>query len=209
MIVDPALFVTWAQMRPAVLARASECPSFLLDNAMRRAAREFFKVSRVWRTERNVLLTTAAATLAYPFTAPTEAQLASVQSAWLGGREMHVALPGDEDVGPDDTDCPRIGAREPDTLYLTHEPDAVGVDVVGVAALMPAAAATGIPAEAWSGWYHALSCGAASFLVTEPNKPWSNPNAQVWLRREFDDGITQASMSAGPTRRRSLRMQPL
>ena len=46
-------------------------------------------------------------------------------------------------------------------------------------------------------------------LVTEPLKPWSQPSTYQFLRSMFDDGIRQASNSAGPVMRRPLRVTPV
>ena len=60
MIIDPSTFTTWASMRPRVLRRAPEAPSFRLDDALQEACAEFFETSRVWRSSFGTLLTTAA-----------------------------------------------------------------------------------------------------------------------------------------------------
>lgn len=211
MIIDPSTFTTWADMRSRVLRKAPEAPSFRLDDALKEAANEFFETSRVWRSSRGTLLTTVADTLAYAFTAPTNAEVHCVISAWDGDDELDVALPGEQDDADQTTttDVFKVGARPLDTIYITQIPTTAGNVIEGVLAFKPSTAAVGIPTEAWKRWGEQIACGAAAMLVTEPLKPWSQPNTYQFLRSQFDDGIRQASNSAGPVMRRPLRVTPV
>lgn len=208
MIIAPASFVTWATMRPLILAHARECPSFLLDDAMKEAAKEFFAYSRVWRSEHDLLLTTVADTKEYAYTPPSNAEVVAVQTAWLGEEELEEAHPGDRNREKPTQACsyPRIGVRPTNVLYLTENPQVIG-DIEGTLSFKPSADATGIPIEAWTQWKMGLACGAAARLVIEPEKPWSNPKAYQFLQGKFDEATRLAAMSAGPTRRRSLRSE--
>jgi hypothetical protein len=208
-IIDPAGFVTWATMRPLVLSKISECPSFVIDRAMKLIAREFFEDSRVWRSAHDVLLTTATDTKEYLFVPPANAEVVAVQSAWLNDEELKEATPGMRTKWPESDTCsyPRIGARPTNILYLTAKPAIVDTEVKGTLSFMPADDAEGIPIEAWSRWQNGLASGAAARLVTEPNKPWSNPTLHDFLWSEFLRAVSEASMTAGPTRRISLRSE--
>lgn len=210
-IVDPSTFVTWAAMRSRVLRKAPECPSFRLDDALREAANEFFTTSRVWRSSRDTLLTTVADTVLYAYTPPAEAEVVQVHDAWNGTIEVDVILPGEEDdIEPDlDTNEFKIGARPINELYLSQIPTSAGLEIVGTLSFKPADDATGIPTGAWTEWGEEIACGAAALLVTEPDKPWSKPDTYGFLRSKFEGAITDASNSAGPTRRRPLRVTPL
>lgn len=210
MIIDPSTFTTWADMRSRVLRKAPECPSFRLDDALKEAAQEFFETSQVWRSSRGLLLTTVADTLDYDYTAPTNAEVHAVISAWDGDDELDVALPGEQDDADQTTttDEFKVGARQTDVLYLTQLPKTAGTEVYGVLCFRPSTDAVGIPTEAWSRWAEPIACGAAAMLVTEPLKPWSQPNTYSFLRKMFEDGISQASNESGPIRRRPLRVIP-
>lgn len=211
MIIDPATFTTWADMRSRVLRKAPECPGFRLDDALKEAAQEFFETSKVWRSSRDTLLTTLADTLDYAFTAPTNAEVHAVVSAWDGDDELGVALPGEQDNADqtETTDTFYVGARPIDTLFITQLPTTAGNVIAGVLCFKPSVTAVGIPTIAWNRWGEQIACGAAAMLVTEPLKPWSQPNTYQFLRSQFDDGIRQASNSAGPVMRRPLRVTPV
>ncbi len=211
MIIDPSTFTTWADMRSRVLRKAPECPSFRLDDALKEAAQEFFETSKVWRSSRGTLLTTVADTLAYAYTAPTNAEVHCVVSAWDGDEELDVALPGEQDDADQTTEADdfKVGARATDTLYITQIPVTAANVIAGVLAFKPSAAAVGIPTAAWTRWGEQIACGAAAMLVTEPLKPWSQPGTYAFLRAQFDDGIRSASNSAGPVMRRPLRVTPV
>jgi hypothetical protein len=211
MIIDPSTFTTWADMRSRVLRKAPECPSFRLDDALKEAAQEFFETSKVWRSSRDTILTTVADTLDYAFTAPTNAEVHCVISAWDGDVELEVALPGEQDDADQTTttDEFKVGARQTDTLYLTQLPRTAGNVIAGVLCFKPSSSAVGIPTQAWQRWAEQIACGAAAMLVTEPNKPWSQPGTYAFLQAKFDDGIRQASNSAGPVMRWPLRVRPV
>jgi hypothetical protein len=211
MIIDPSTFTTWADMRSRVLRKAPECPSFRLDDALKEAAQEFFETSKVWRNTRGTLLTTGASTLTYAYTPPTNAEVHCVISAWDGDEELEVALPGEQDDADqtETTDEFKVGARPTDTLYITQLPTTASNVIAGVLCFKPSTAAVGIPTAAWNRWGEQIACGAASMLVTEPLKPWSQPNTYQFLRGQFDDGIRSASNSAGPVMRRPLRVTPV
>jgi hypothetical protein len=210
-IIAPAAFTTWADMRSRVLRKAPECPGFRIDDALKEAANEFFSTSCVWRMLRATLLTTVADTTDYAYTPPTNGEVNRVHSAWDGTDELDVMLPGEEDDSePDDeTDQFKVGCRPTNTLYLSHVPVTAGNVVAGTLSFKPSVAAVGIPTEAWTLWAEEIACGAAAMLVTEPLKPWSQPSTHAFLRGKFDEGIRDASISAGPTRRRPLRVTPL
>lgn len=211
MIIDPSTFTTWADMRSRVLRKAPECPGFRLDDALKEAAQEFFETSKVWRSSRDTLLTTVADTLDYAFTAPTNAEVHCVVSAWDGDDELDVALPGEQDDADQTTttDVFKVGARPLDTIYITQIPTTAGTVIKGVLAFKPSTAAVGIPTEAWKRWGEQIACGAAAMMVTEPGKPWSNSNTYQFLRGMFEDGIRDASNSAGPVMRLPLRVTPV
>jgi hypothetical protein len=207
MIVDPSTFTDWAAMRSRVLRKAPECPGFRIDSALKEAAAEFFEKSRVWRTSRDTILTTAADTLDYAFTPPTNAEVHEVFSAWYLDDEVDVLQPG-EQYEPDQTtttDDYKVGARPTNVLFLTQLPATASREIKGVLAMKPSVDAVGIPTDAWTKWGEDLAMGAAALLVLDMQKPWSNPRMYADLRSMFADGIRDASESAGPVRRKSLR----
>lgn len=210
MIISPAGFTTWASMRPAVLRRARECPSFLIDEALKDAADKFFQDSRVWRTAHGTLLTTVADTASYSYTPEDEAMLWQVQTAWIGSDELTPIEDGEhaDDDPTDTTALPRIFARRVNKIVLTPLPSAADMVIKGTVSLRPATDAIGIPQEAWSEWGEAIACGAAAQLVTHHDKPWSNPGSQSFLAGVLRDGISSASNAAGPVRRVPLRSIP-
>lgn len=211
MILDPPSgFTTWATMRPAVLRYAVECPNFRIDEALRNACDEFFRKSRVWRTDLLTLLTTVAGTSVYTYVAPTNAEVCQVLVAWDGSSEIDVALPGEEDdTSPVDAgDDFMIGVRPINKLYLTQPAGSSGTVIKGRLALKPSSDALGIPTEAWTQWKRGIAAGAARLLVTERNKPWSAPDSYGGLSSWFDEDIGRAASTAGRTHRRPIRVTP-
>lgn len=211
-VVAPGSFTTWAEMRPRVLRKAPEAPTFRLDDALKEAAREFLTTTQVWRSARGTLLTTAADTISYAFTPPTNAEVCAVISAWFDDNtELGVMLPGeqDDDEPSMESDRFKVGVRFTDTLILNHPPYSTGIVIEGVLAFTTSETAAGIPEDVWRQWGEEIACGAAAMLVTEPNKPWSQPATYQFLRGRFDEGMTDASNSAGPVMRRPMRAKPV
>lgn len=213
MIVTPASFVAWDAMRTNLLELAHECPSFLLDRALKQSAAEFFRLSRVWRSERFItLLTTAANTTVYSFTPEASAELVDVHEAWHDDLPLGV-LHADEgnDVPAADTGTwpPSIRARPTNKLVLSHVPGIAAAVIKGVVSYQPSATATGIPVEAWQRWQREIVAGAALKLYEQPQRPWSISGAIQYHRDRFFEGIAEASMSAGPTRRAGIRSRAI
>lgn len=208
-VIAPATFTTWADMRSRVLRKAPECPNFRLDDALKEVAREFLTTTQVWRMARGTLLTTVADTLTYAYVPPNNGEVCAVISAWNGDTELDVIVPGeqDEDEPSEISDDYKVGVRFLDTLYLSHKPLSAGVDIEGVLAFTTSETAAGIPEDVWRQWGEEIACGAAAMLVTEPAKPWSNPNTYQFLRGRFEDGMSDASNSAGPVRRKPMRVK--
>ena len=209
-IVNPATFTTWDAMWSAVSRRLVDCPVPLIDDALKLAASEFFNASNVWRSPNMTLLTTVAAQTDYAVTPPTNADLNRVHGSWNGRTELVVSQPGDEgDDEPGITNASfKIDMRLGNVLTLTPAPDTDGVVIKGIVSYTTSDAAVGIPTLAWLQWTDEIACGAASFLVTQAQKPWSNPTSYAFLRSQFDNAIREASNGAGPVMRSPLRVTP-
>lgn len=210
LIVSPTVFTTWANMVPGVAEHATAVPIFVAEDHLRDVAREFFRLTRVWRSPESTLLTTVASQVPYAYTPPSNAELSSVHSAWAGSTKLEVIEPGEEvETEPGYTsDTYSVGARLRNVLYLAPAPLSGGVVINGTVSYVPSADAVGIPDVAWDEWRKAIAAGAAARLVAMPNKPWSNPDSVGYLRGLFDTAVREASNEAGPPRARPLRVRP-
>lgn len=212
LIVSPASFTTWATLDLLVAEHVNECPSFMLSDQAKRAARQFFTRSGIWRSPEVALLTTVADQQSYAFTPETNAQLARVYSAWLGEDEIEVAQSGEWSDAPaatteGDTTATKIEARADNKLWLSPMPTTADDEVRGTVVYTPTTAGAGIPSHAFEEWGPAIAAGAAAWLVAQHNRQWSNPNAAPYLRAMFNEAIDEASNQAGAVRRTPIRVK--
>lgn len=210
LIIDPASFTTWDTLARLAAEHLTECPEWAIADHVKTQARDFFKRSGIWRTKEATLLTTVAGQGEYDHTPATNAELSRVFSAWNGLDEVDVEDPGDWAGSPDallDTTW-KIGARDLNKMSLSPLPEVAGVVIKGTVVYVPSKAGVGIPSHAYDEWGSQIAGGAAARLMLQANKPWTNPGMVPVLRGDFEAAVRQASMQAGPVKRKPLRVTP-
>lgn len=196
---------------PEVASLAPECPSQIMEDAIKRAVREFFSTSRCWRARGVTLATTEAGVTSYTFNPPANAELLQIHAAWDGDREVDPELPGeDDDSYPDETSNEYRVAISADASEIEVRPAPSADDTIikGTVSYTLADNADSFPAWVFREHRSGLAYGAASRLIAQPGKPWSNPALYKAYRDEFDKTVSDASNLAGPVRRRSRRTKP-
>ena len=196
---------------PEVASLAPECPSQIMEDAIKRAMREFFSKSRCWRQRGVTLATTEAGVTSYTFNPPANAELLQIHAAWDGEDEIDPELPGeDDDSYPNETSTTFRVAVSADGSEIEIRPAPTDADTVikGTVSYTLADNADSFPAWVFREYRSELAYGAASRLVAQPAKPWSNPGLYKAFRDEFEKAISEASNVAGPVRRRPLRVTP-
>jgi hypothetical protein len=209
-IIVPGTSTTWRLIAQEAIAFAAGCPSFVLESTAKEAAREFLRRSCVWRDRKVALLTTTAGEDEYAYNLPENAELNRVHVAWYGSTEIDVQIPGEEDeTETTATDSEWMIGVLPggQGFRLTPAPSAAAVSVTGTVSYVTSTNASGIPQWIFDEWHRQIACGAAEKALKQISRPWSNPGASPMLLAEFEDGIRAASVSAGPVRRRPLRVQ--
>lgn len=201
-------FTPWATLAPLVAARAPECPTPIIRDALQECMREFFSTSRAWRGKNLTLLTTVAAQEAYAANPPANAEVLQVMSCFRGTQEIECEVPGEEDdFYPDETSSDyRIGVSDDGLSYELHPaPVSAGEVLKGSVAYTLAENAIGVQDWIYREYRYAIACGAAATLVAQPGKPWTDRAAYAAHRAMFESAIREASNAAGPIRRRPLR----
>ena len=186
-IATPSGFTPWSQMIPEAAALVSECPNPIIKDALMKAMREFFSTSRAWRGRNLTLLTTVAAQESYDVNPPANAEGFQVLACFCSDVEIECEVPGeDDDSYPGEADSTyRIGVSADGASYeLRPAPPAAGDVLKGSVAYTPAANAT-----------------------ARPNKPATAREAYPMHRAKFEESIRDASNTAGPVRRRPLRVK--
>jgi hypothetical protein len=197
-------------MIPEAAALVSECPNPIIKDALMKAMREFFSTSRAWRGRNLTLLTTVAAQESYDVNPPANAEVFQVLACFCSDVEIECEVPGeDDDSYPGEADSTyRIGVSADGASYeLRPAPSAAGDVLKGSVAYTLAANATGIPSWIYREHRYGIACGAAANLVAQPNKPWTDREAYPMHRAKFEESIRDASNTAGPVRRRPLRVK--
>lgn len=212
LIVSPGSFTTWINMAQAVQEYVPGVAIFQIESHLRDAAREFFRLSRIWRSADGItLFTTVGSQSSYTYTPPTNAELAAVHAAWVGTDPLDVMEAG-EGLTFDPTvtsDTFAVGARATDTFITAPAPVSAGLVVKGTVSYVPADDAVGIPTAAWNEWGKRLAAGAAARLIAMPNQRWASPNSEGALRSMFMQAVFEASNEAGPSMARPLRVKPV
>ena len=200
---------TWAEFLPRMTLHLPGSPEFVITDALRDAAIDFFGRTRIW-CERGVkLCTTKAGVADYAVTSnPVEAGLSHLHAAWLGEREIEVAHPG-EDAGtsPGATDHRfRIELAGRAAVRLIPAPERGDEQVIGTVSYQPTDIAIGIASRFYYEWREAIEKRALAELMGQPNKPWSSQMAPVHALR-YEELVQEAANLAGPVRRRPLRVR--
>ena len=210
-ILLPIDSVPYSALMREVIPYVPMAPEFDIEYRLKLAARDFCRGSLAWRQQDTELLTTNAAQAVYEAELDAGREIAAVISAWAGGSEVEVELPGErDDVSPGDTSSAwRIGV-EPDlnSLRLSPAPSVGGVVVTGTIAFAPNEESTSLPEFIWRRWRNVIAAGAISALKAQANKPWSDPAGALAAGGAFSSGIQEASNRTGPVRRRPLRVTP-
>ncbi len=208
LIIAPAAFTTWDALARLTAEHLTECPEWLILDHTKRAARDFFRRSGIWRTKEATIVTTVAGQGEYDHTPETNAELSRVFSAWNGLDEVDVGLPGEWADTPDATvnSTWKIEARDLNKLWLSPLPEVAGVVIKGTVVYIPTNAGVGIPTHAFDEWGVQIANGAAGRLMLQPNKPWTNPNMFQVLSSDFEHAVRTASNQAGPVRRKPIRV---
>lgn len=194
-----------------VAPHVPECPQPLIREKLLRACRDFFSASYCWRERRITLLTTVQGQQAYAYAIPANAELLQVMSAWDGDTEVDADLPGDDDEYSPDFEQKDVVVGVSDDgseLELRPLPNTTGTVIKGSVSYTLAENASAIPSWVYREYREGLAAGAASLLVIQPQKPWSNPGAFPGLRALFSDAVSDATNKAGPVRRKAIRSKP-
>ena len=209
-IIPVSTVTPWAALYPDIIAHVPRCTIPEIDARAREAARRFFRDSHCWRVRNVEILTTVALQADYLYNVDAEQELHRVHSAWIGEDEVEVGLPGqvdDRDPAYDDSTW-RFEAIAPATIRVSPLPQTAGVVVVGTLGFIPAKNATGILTEVFDEHRYAIASGAVAMLASQPGKPWTNPAIVSYHEGLFMAGVTDASNTAGPVRRKPLRVTP-
>lgn len=166
---------SFAQFVPEIAIHVSECPSILIELAVRQAAIDFCHASRIYRTTVSDM-DTVAGERDYGLVLPPDTTIVALEWLTLDGGDLEVAssrLLSKSDVG-----TPTHGYATGALLHLSPTPlhSVVGV-VSAEVSVKPTHAATELPDEVVNDYNQAIIDGALARLLRIPGKAWTDPNA--------------------------------
>lgn len=179
-----------------------DCSYITGANALRMAAQEFCTRSRAWRAKLAPIVTVEGQT-AYPVPMAAGQELVVVLGAQLDGRDIDVLL--GEHAGGHSRGVIMLNQSEL-LLQPLHAP---GQSLVLHAALKPSNDATGIEDLLYAHYAEAIAEGAKARLFGTNNQPFSDPNAALRARINFNDAIGAAKVAVAKAHSRApLRVRP-
>lgn len=188
---------TWDLWFPDVVIHAMAAPEPLVNQALCRASREFFRRSRAWSVWLDANTTTAGTSVAYTFTPPSESELLTIDRATLDGNPLGVdsfrqresdwtqEVPGDK----------ALVSRDLVSFYLAGE-YAAGSTVQAFVTLIPSLTATGIPDHLANRHFEAITEGAKANLLMTSDTPFYKPDLAGVAQSKFETAIATAGVAA-------------
>lgn len=198
----------WADFVPKVAMYVADCPHFTIAEEAQKAAIEFYRDSRAWRSSGTVTLGTTVANQAnYTIINPAGQELVGLPAVWLDGVEIAEARPGDvNDITPGMTGTKhKLLLLDGSTVKLLPATVTAGRAIVAQVAYAPTAAATGISDALFALHFDTIRNLILCGLKGMQGKPWSDAAGARAYDAKYQSGAADDGSAAGPVRRNRLR----
>ena len=190
---------TLSQFYPWVAVDCPDAPVPLLDDAIRRGAREFSKLT--YALTQDVSLPMVVSTTDYALTLATGTELITIVSINRPTSATATAIEFLDAKSQAEIDKQVVATGAPNMyavletypLSLRFYPTPTAVETFLVKTIvMPTITVTSVDDRLY-GWYlEGVTAYAKYWLMIQPNKPWSNPDAAAFAYRQFDGRATDA-----------------
>lgn len=201
---------TWEQLIPTISHRLPQCPTFTMEDELRRAAETFYTETRAWRVHGvTIVAATVASQADYTVTNPSNTELVGLPAVYVNGNEVDETVPGEQPDYPpgytsDDFSVGVVGAA---AVRCTPAPKSGSMIVKATVAYRPGPAATGVEDYLWADHWKAISDLALARLMAQVSKPWSNALMVPFYEAEYQREALRWGSAAGPVRRHRLRVK--
>lgn len=188
----------WSEFTADLIAEAAGCPPLTAEDAVRRAAIEFFVRSYVWRHMVKVSLSatdTAGKTATVACDLPTGSEIERVLWVKADGLTIRPARGRHVD---------KAGQLGRVAELVLYQPAAADIELYPVSqravsieielALKPMRAATEVPDELGSEWREAIIWGGKARLFSQAGQPWTDMDAAALASGWFEDEISRAKV---------------
>lgn len=175
---------------------AREAPNPTIIRAYNRAAREFCRQSRWFRS--SLAGETTADTSLYQLGTDPDLEVIGIRAMSLARRTgntkprpLGVSASSAWPAGERSAEPQRYAYVPEAQFALNPTPDAI-YDLLVTLVVMPTLASNSIPAELLPRWDQTLQAGALAYLYEVPRQPWSNLEMAQVKMRQFQAGIGNA-----------------
>lgn len=180
---------------PDILPYVPGCPDPMLDQEIRRAAREFCHRARPWLTWLSDI-TTSAGVRSYAIPLPADSEVFRIQKATLDDQEIDVLVYAEQVADPETVagQYPGLVSRDRQNVTLLRDP-AAGQKIKLQAVLAPSPTATTLDDTLVAQFSAAIVEGAKYRLMRVPG-PLHKPQSAEEARLLFEIAIGAASHAA-------------
>lgn len=181
---------------PDILPYVPGCPDPMLDQEIRRAAREFCHRARPWLVWLSEITTVAGVRSYYAITLPVDAEVFRIQRATLDDQLIDVLVYAEHEADPATVpgQWPGVVSRDRQNVILMRDP-AAGQKIKLQAVLAPSPTATTLDDTLVAQFGAAIVEGAKYRLMRVPG-PLHKPKSAEEARLLFEIAIGAASHAA-------------
>lgn len=188
---------TWDAWYPDILVDVPGAPLPLVDHALRRAAREFFKRTRAWMVWLDPQASSGVGGTEYDFDLPAQSELVRVEQVTADGEEVPVTayrqLTKDwtRDQGAEQ------GLVSQDMQTFTLLGTFAAAQAIQVqASLRPSQTASGLPDGLQGRYLEAITQGAKATLLLTSKAAFRDPEGAVIAQALFEEAISKHAVDA-------------
>lgn len=196
------------EFEPYIRPFVSNCPSFVIQQQVLLAARQFFQSSRVWTEKLSQTLGTGKNQIYLPFGSSDELIDITLK---IADKELVNAYSASAFPATIPAGTPIAFAIENGEIAKFSHAPAADLIVSIYAQIKPGLKATAIPDAIFGQWMEAIQYLATYHLLIQPKREWSNAGLGKEFEAKYKEHLSRAKVqarngqSAGQS---SIRMRP-
>lgn len=198
----------WSVFTPRVLLDVPRCPSITAEDAVRDAAIDFCKRTRVLRIDHTPI--DAVATQAtYSWAPGADLKVIRAEEVWFEKKKLDPILPGDlsvmYDYWPDETGVPAYYLQESEeTLLLVPKPESdLSLAIRAKVSVRPTVASTDIDDAIYDKYVEEIVWGAKARLFIMRQEAWYDAALAQHFRERFEVACAGHNINVEKGRTRS------
>ncbi len=187
---------TWADFYPELMPHVVGCPNPMANIALREAARDFFRRTRLWRQWLEPV-TVQAGVRVYDLDLPAGAMVSRIERCTVNGQPMDVLSHTEQDSDYSRYDQTDMGVVSADraSFVLTRQLG-VGALVAAEVALMPAKTGRGIPDDLFAQHSQDIVEGAKHRLMLIPKTVFYDASLAMNALTNFESAVGTKTVEA-------------